>query len=86
MGRTLEPMMIADNESDDEETNMTLDEILNDFMGQIIEAVENRNDDTDQLLANIHTQAHNRLSGYNEYGELVNQPYKPLEAQAEGDE
>ena len=47
---------------------MKLEDIINDIIYQTIQAVKFGDD---QDFANIHTQAHNRLSGYDDYGNKV---------------
>jgi len=49
---------------------MKLEDIINDIIYQTIQACKDDGDST-QDFANIHTQAHNRLSGYDDNGNKV---------------
>lgn len=53
---------------------MKLEDIISDIIYQTIQATKIEDDgeaDYGQMIANIHTQAHNRLSGYDDEGNKV---------------
>jgi hypothetical protein len=64
---------------------MKLEDIINDIIYQTIQAVKLGDD---QDMANIHTQAHNRLSGYDDNGNKVAYGYSnaPILTNKRGEE
>lgn len=58
---------------------MKLEDIINDIIYQTIQACKDDGDST-QDFANIHTQAFNRLTGYDSDGNFIGLP-DPLPAQ-----
>ncbi len=53
---------------------MSIDEIVTNVIAQTLEAANMKEEDQGQELANIHTEAVNRLQGYDDEGNLGEKP------------
>ena len=53
---------------------MSIDEIVNDVIAQTLEVANLPEEDQGQELVNIHTEAVNRLQGYDDQGNLGKKP------------